>query len=265
MKKPIEDWGSMMNKGRLKFKNNKELKEYYEEKWKKEGYTKGYIYRGIKVSEFYKRERDKAALRFLDPKKDEIILDAGCGDGKFLIKISKKARKVYGVDITKESFKKVKQKSPKNLIFKEMSIENLKFKDRYFDKVVCVETLEHLLNPRKAIKEFNRILKTNGQLILTYPTMNTSKLAKLEMKIKIRKPFKISEHLTEWDYKTLVKEVERKSFKLVKSEGILFDSGYLSGLVNFSRKLIMKKLEIRARIKGFPGNSFWIIALFRKV
>ena len=41
--------------------------------------------------------------------------------------------------------------------------------DRSFDAILCLEVLEHLPEPILAIKEFNRILKSGGKLILTAP------------------------------------------------------------------------------------------------
>lgn len=41
--------------------------------------------------------------------------------------------------------------------------------DAAFDVILCSEVLEHLPDPIKAIKEFMRLLKPNGKLILTAP------------------------------------------------------------------------------------------------
>jgi SAM-dependent methyltransferase len=41
--------------------------------------------------------------------------------------------------------------------------------DGYFDCVLCTEVLEHIPQPELAIKEFSRILKGGGTLILTAP------------------------------------------------------------------------------------------------
>lgn len=46
-------------------------------------------------------------------------------------------------------------------------IHDLPFKDEEFDVVLCVEVLEHVLDPRKAIAEMKRVLKKGGTLILT--------------------------------------------------------------------------------------------------
>ena len=38
-----------------------------------------------------------------------------------------------------------------------------------YDAILCTEVLEHIYNPAEAIKEFSRLLKPNGKLIITSP------------------------------------------------------------------------------------------------
>ncbi len=41
--------------------------------------------------------------------------------------------------------------------------------DESFDVILCTEVIEHIVNPIDAIKEFSRLLKPGGQLVLTAP------------------------------------------------------------------------------------------------
>ncbi|WJS95139.1 methyltransferase domain-containing protein [Flavobacterium johnsoniae] len=41
--------------------------------------------------------------------------------------------------------------------------------DNSFDAIMCTEVFEHIINPREAIKEFSRLLKDDGYLIITAP------------------------------------------------------------------------------------------------
>lgn len=48
-------------------------------------------------------------------------------------------------------------------------ITNIPEEDGSFDVILCSEVFEHLPNPVKALKEFQRLLKQNGKLIITAP------------------------------------------------------------------------------------------------
>jgi ubiquinone/menaquinone biosynthesis C-methylase UbiE len=48
-------------------------------------------------------------------------------------------------------------------------IASIPREDEFFDAVMCTEVFEHIVNPREAIKEFSRLLKSDGYLIITAP------------------------------------------------------------------------------------------------
>ena len=48
-------------------------------------------------------------------------------------------------------------------------VTKLPFKDETFDTILCTQTLQYVEEPGVAIKEFNRVLKMGGHLILTVP------------------------------------------------------------------------------------------------
>lgn len=47
----------------------------------------------------------------------------------------------------------------------------LPFSDQSFDYVTCLEGLEHIENPQQAMREFARVLKPGGQLIVSVPNI----------------------------------------------------------------------------------------------
>lgn len=49
--------------------------------------------------------------------------------------------------------------------------------DASFDAIMCIEVFEHLPKPLLAIKEFSRLLKPNGNLILTAPFCSLTHMA----------------------------------------------------------------------------------------
>lgn len=46
---------------------------------------------------------------------------------------------------------------------------NIPYENESFDIILCTEVIEHIPDPVAALKEFNRLLKHDGQLILTAP------------------------------------------------------------------------------------------------
>ncbi len=49
-------------------------------------------------------------------------------------------------------------------------IWNIKEKDQTFDAILCTEVFEHIPYPNETVKEFSRLLKPGGKLILTLPS-----------------------------------------------------------------------------------------------
>ena len=58
-------------------------------------------------------------------------------------------------------------KSP--LVMVKMDITNIKYKDNYFDAIICNHVLEHIPDDHRAMSELYRVLKPNGWAILQVP------------------------------------------------------------------------------------------------
>lgn len=52
-------------------------------------------------------------------------------------------------------------------------IHDLTFVSNTFDAVICIEVLEHVVDPFQAIRELTRVLKPGGKLLLTTPFLTT--------------------------------------------------------------------------------------------
>lgn len=97
--------------------------------------------------------------------KDTYLLDVGCGHSNLLSDIYSKTPNTYGIDPDIEAIKR--NKHIKNI--QNCFVENMPFKDNFFDLVVCAWVFEHLENPQKSFEEIHRILKPNGKLIFITP------------------------------------------------------------------------------------------------
>jgi len=94
------------------------------------------------------------------------VLDCGCNDGTYIEAVRLKGHKTIGVDIIPINIERAHILYPLNEFY-VMDVEDLKFPGESFDTVVMTETLEHLVDPRKALREASRVLYRNGRLLTT--------------------------------------------------------------------------------------------------
>ncbi len=122
-------------------------------------------------------------VQFIDRyiKKGDMILDVGCGDGYIMDKIKVKPKS--GIDISLEMVKLNRNKNVRCA-----DAESLPFEDESFDVVYSVDLLEHVPNPKKAIKEAYRVLRPNGRIIAITPNGDIGWLLELLDKLKLKLP-----------------------------------------------------------------------------
>ena len=122
------------------------------------------------------RMRVAAILKFLNLVKSDVILDAGCGMGLCLLTISKRMQQGYGVDIDVSKIKEAKRLARElninNLKFEVLDAVGLSFADGFFDKIICSEVLEHVKEDRNLIKNFYRMLKKEGSLVISTTSLS---------------------------------------------------------------------------------------------
>lgn len=90
------------------------------------------------------------------------VLDVGCGNKKFYNDVKNQVKEYIGLD------------HPETLHNKEKidvfaTAYDIPFNDESFDFVLLTQVLEHLEEPKKALKEVNRVLKKDGKLIISWP------------------------------------------------------------------------------------------------
>ncbi len=100
------------------------------------------------------------------PKEKTIFLDGAIGLGILSEKLKKIGFFPIGIDL---DFGAVFHTKKKGIFSVTGKIEELPFKDCIFPLIISSETLEHLEDHKKAIKEFYRIMKEGGSLIISVP------------------------------------------------------------------------------------------------
>ncbi len=103
-------------------------------------------------------------VELLNPKKDEIILDLGCGDGTLALEIQKYGTKVIGVDLSENMINKAKEVGIEAYV---MSATELNFENK-FDAVFSNAVLHWVKEPKKAIEKIYKSLKKQGRFIAEF-------------------------------------------------------------------------------------------------
>lgn len=95
------------------------------------------------------------------------ILDIGCGSGFAIEKCTAERLDldVYGIDVTDSLIKYAREKRPR-FKFLEAKGETLPFSDNYFDAILYLDVIEHLVDPSASLREAHRCLKNNGFVII---------------------------------------------------------------------------------------------------
>jgi len=93
------------------------------------------------------------------------VLDAGCGNGRHLILMPEGS---VGLDI---EINNLWLKEKYELVRADLNY-TLPFSNEVFDVIFCSHALEHLESPWRTLKEFHRVLKERGWLILGIPNPN---------------------------------------------------------------------------------------------
>jgi SAM-dependent methyltransferase len=103
------------------------------------------------------------------------VLDAGCGTGMQTALIDP-ACEIHAVDYSQRSLDVLRRRLP-NVATRTADLRDLPFQDRYFDAVLCANTLQHLTpdGQRLAARELLRVLRPGGRYAVSVHHYSTEK------------------------------------------------------------------------------------------
>jgi len=91
------------------------------------------------------------------------LIDVGCGDLYYKQFITEKVDIYDSIDYLPKT---------EGVTFKGDIQDMHMIKNAQYDSAICLEVLEHVPNPQKALKEISRILKKNGLLVVSVPHLS---------------------------------------------------------------------------------------------
>ncbi len=107
----------------------------------------------------------------------DLVLDAGCGEGRHCFGSLERGARVVGLDLDfpslRDASKRLRERARELDSLGEMTqgdAFHLPFADETFDRVICSEVMEHVHDYRAAARELARVTKPGGWVAVTIPT-----------------------------------------------------------------------------------------------
>jgi len=89
------------------------------------------------------------------------LLDIGCASGLLLSLADEGGWETYGIDISEKLLEAAGSRVPRASLFNGQ-IEDAPYENGFFDAVVALNLLEHLVTPVRLLSEVSRVLKPGG-------------------------------------------------------------------------------------------------------
>lgn len=109
-------------------------------------------------------------LELLDVKSGEILTDIACGKGFLLAEAEKAGLKACGVDFSDVGLRMARARL-KTPCLVSGDAERLPFRDASHDCIANLGSLEHFLDPAKAVREMARVIKKGGRVLIVVPNL----------------------------------------------------------------------------------------------
>jgi ubiquinone/menaquinone biosynthesis C-methylase UbiE len=124
-------------------------------------------------------ERLPQLVSLFQLKKGARILDVGAGTGgivPYLLEAIGPEGSIWAIDFAEEMVRIGRRKfqEESRVFFELASVEDLPYKDRFFDQVVCFGAFPHFEDKSKALEEMGRVLKPGGTLVIAHALSSTA-------------------------------------------------------------------------------------------
>lgn len=191
------------------------MKTVEKDKWRKTWKKEKSIEELLKTVE-KDPSRIKYILEYLPRGK---ILEAGCGDAKYVFYLERLGYEVYGIDFVDAIIERNKRLSEKSGIgnssrFRVMDVCKLEFPDNYFDGYLSMGVIEHFQDPTTPLIDAYRVLKEGGVAFITVPNKLSSNHITRSLSAKLgRGNFIWQKEYTRWELQRFATSVGFKSIK----------------------------------------------------
>ena len=117
---------------------------------------------------------EPVVMELVSPRPGDRILDAACGTGRYCRLFQKQGAEVVGLDFS-EGMLRVARETLSGIDFHLADLTRpLPFPEASFNKVNCAQALKHLPDIGPVLKEFARLIASDGSIVfsVTHPNMS---------------------------------------------------------------------------------------------
>jgi SAM-dependent methyltransferase len=122
-------------------------------------------------------------LARLDVRPGQLLLDAGCGEGRHCFGALERGARVVGLDLDRDALARAAgplrargREAGRLGAMLQGNAFQLPFADATFDRVICSEVMEHVHDYAAAARELARVTKPAGRIAVTVPTTTSEQL-----------------------------------------------------------------------------------------
>jgi len=136
-------------------------------------------------------------------KKNQRVLDYGCGSGRVSQLLQEQGVRLDAADVSEKALGYCKERGIQNLI----NLQNQEPQESAYDMVILCDVLEHVENHEDLLRSIRKLLKDKGKLLITVPAFSW---------LWSGQDF-VSNHFRRYTKRELLKVVKGSGFKPLKS------------------------------------------------
>ena len=181
-----------------------------------------------RVSSKSKSEPNQTAFKIIESskeflKKDNYILDFGCGSGAITNKLAKEVKAIEAIDISSGMLEFAQKQAQENAItninYRQASIFDEVFKDETFDVILAFNVLHYIEDMPSNVERINSLLKPNGIFISSTACMK-EKRSLVRYLVSFLSKIGLVPKIISYKKVELETLIENGNFEVIKSERI---------------------------------------------
>lgn len=189
----------------------------------------------MKFEWYYMADKWEYKIALQELKKNQRVLEIGCGHGHFVKQASKKGVQIKGIDSNEKATHDAQNEK---LDVHFASIQDLITEEKsQYDCLCSFQVLEHLPNPLEFLSSCNQLLKSGGVLMLSVPNENS--FLKYQYNILDMPPH----HMTQWSINSFRSLESILPFKLENARCEPLAEYHISGYLEAKNTQFKKQLS----------------------